>query len=148
MAERTTEDQSFSKTREVIGLALPADDKVAIYELLARYNRAFDAGAAEEWASTFTEEGAFHSLVEVHVGRTQLIDFARAFTLSDKFGAKHWVNNVIIEGDGDEATLSSYALVVKSQEVGAAILRLTSYSDRLRKVDGEWKFASRTVTSE
>jgi 3-phenylpropionate/cinnamic acid dioxygenase small subunit len=129
-------------------LALPVDDKVAIHELLARYNRAFDAGAAEEWASTFTKDGTFHSLVDTHVGRIQLIEFARAFTLSDKFGAKHWVNNVIIEGDGDEATLSCYALVVKSQDVGATILRLTSYSDRLRKVDGEWKFVSRTVTSE
>ena len=38
-------------------MALSADDRLDILQLIARYNHAIDFGQCDEWADTFSESG-------------------------------------------------------------------------------------------
>ena len=126
-------------------MALTSEDKVEITELAARYNRAIDSGDAEGWAMTFTEDGVFESSQGKAQGREALVryveDGAKQRATSQR---RHWNNNFVIEGDGDSATLTCYLLLMSGNEVAGR----GSYDDVLRRVDGAWRFAHRTVTIE
>jgi len=128
---------------------MAASDHEQIRALLARYNFAFDFGDAEAWTACFTDDGAFESVgVEsepVHVDRADLHAFAeRQFGINQLRG-RHWTNNELIEidGDGQEATMSCYMLALT---VGRGLVGTTGvYRDRLRKVDGQWRFVHRHI---
>ena len=59
------------------------------------------------------------------------------------------VNNMVIDGDGDQATMRCYLQLFKTGSGGPATLVTTArYEDTLRRVDGAWRFASRTVVPD
>ena len=111
-----------------------------------RYNHAIDFGRFDEWADTFTEDGRFEGPMGSPAGRDQLRQFA-ADVCRQLPDARHWVNNVVIEGDGAATTLSCY-LDVRRVEGGARTVLTGVYCDTLRKVDGGWKFTHRRVVAE
>ena len=124
-------------------MALTSEDKLAIMELVARYNHAYDGGDAEAWAATFTEDGAFQSRGRRTEGREALV--RKVEEEAEKiatFKPRHLISNFVIEGDGDSATLTCHLLLMSGSDVAA----VGSYDDVLRRVDGVWKFAHRTVT--
>ena len=51
----------------------------------------------------------------------------------------------VIDGDGDDATSSCYLNLIDAANNGATIVT-GMYRDRLRKVDGTWKFVERNVS--
>jgi len=120
------------------------EDKDAIRELLAWYCFHFDGGRFDEWLDLFTPDGVF----EVHgvgrfVGRAQLRAFlANVPSANGVPTMKHCVMNDIVCVDGDVATAQSYVLVARPGErveLGVA----GRYEDRLRRVDGRWRFSER-----
>ena len=125
-------------------MALSAADKIEIIELIARYSHALDSGDGDAWADTFTEDGVLESPYAQPHGRAAIrqrmadMDPARR-------KLRHWVNGVVIEGDGDTATLTCYLNVLdttnleRSAETGI-------YHDTLSRVDGARKFSRRKVT--
>lgn len=124
-------------------MALSAEDKIAIMELAARYNQAIDSGAGEGWAATFTEDGVFESAQGEVKGRAELVKYVDdGAERRRERGTRHWNNNMVIEGDGDAATLSCYLHLMSGAEVAAT----GTYEDTLKKVNGDWKFARRRVT--
>src|SRR5215203_5753454 len=57
--------------------------------------------------------------------------------------ARHWNANLLIEGDGDEATMTCYLLALTT---GSSIRGSTGiYRDRLRRRNGAWRFAERHI---
>ena len=124
-------------------MALSLEDRLDIQELAARYNTAIDGGDAEGWAATFTSDGTFESGGRTHQGTEALTAFAKGFA-ERMAGARHWNNNMIIEGDGDAASLRCYLLLVR----GGQVVTSARYEDTLRKVDGQWRFASRRVVPD
>ena len=120
------------------------EDKDAIRELLAWYCFHFDAGRFDDWLNLFTEDGVFDvSGVGRFVGRTQLRAFLKNVPVANGVPTmKHCVMNDIVRVDGDEATAQSYVLVARHGErleLGVA----GRYEDRLRRVDGQWRFMER-----
>jgi len=84
-------------------------------------------------------------------GRQQLRAFAVSSHGAHANGLQpgyHWVSNPLIEGDGDQATMTCYLRVVagKTQDFDESITATGVYRDQLRKIDGQWKFQSRQVT--
>jgi uncharacterized protein (TIGR02246 family) len=124
-----------------------------IRQLLGRYNAAIDFGDAEAWAATFTPDGVFtctglpegNPLGGRYEGTAQLIAYAQKHYSIAKGRARHWNANLLIDGDGETATMRCYLLALTA---GAGHLPGTTgvYEDRLRKLDGEWRFAERSVT--
>ncbi len=68
-------------------------------------------------------------------------DFASGFT-EKMTGTRHWVNNLVIDGDESEAQLCCYLNLMRGGDVLASL----TYNDTLVKQDGGWKFKSRTVS--
>jgi hypothetical protein len=131
---------------------MDAIDYELIRQLLGRYNMAIDLGDAEGWAATFVPDGVFHCsglpegnpLGGRYEGTDALIAYAKTNFGIAKGRARHWNTNVLIEGDGDSATMRCYLLNLTA---GAGKLAGTTgiYEDRLRKLDGEWRFVERHI---
>ncbi len=132
---------------------MEAIDYEHIRQLLGRYNLAIDLGDAEGWAATFTSDGVFqcrglpdeHPLGGRYEGTDALIAYARTHHHLAKGRARHWNANLLIEGDGETATMRCYLLALTA---GAGKVAGTTgiYEDRLRKLDGQWRFVERLIT--
>jgi len=124
-------------------MPLATEDRLDIQDLVARYNHAIDGGDAEAWAATFAPDGTFESRGEVHAGTDALVAFARGFQ-ERMAGARHWNNNLVIEGDGDEARTSCYLMLWR----GGEPVSEAKYVDTLSRIDGQWRFTSRKVVRD
>ncbi len=127
-------------------MPLDAADTLEILQLAARYNHAIDYGDPEAWAGTFTENGTFNTAQGVQEGHEALAQFAAGFG-TGMAGARHWTNNHIVEGEGDSATHTCYLNLIQTND-GAKSMITGLYNDTLVKVDGQWRFSSRTVTAD
>jgi len=126
------------------------DDKEAIRQVLHRYCHYVDAGDADKWAELFTSDGSFDSEggsfdldPGPFVGRAALRDMATHF----RADALHFSANAVFRVEGDEATVSSYVLVVQGRE-DPDVRMAGRYEDRFRKVDGQWLFSSRRLKTQ
>lgn len=127
-------------------MALETADTLEILQLAARYNHAIDYSDPEAWAGTFTEDGVFNGGPSPVTGHEALAQFAGGFG-TNMAGARHWTNNHVVDGDGDEATHSCYLNLIQTKDGGSSIVT-GRYDDKLRKVDGQWRFTERNVTPD
>jgi 3-phenylpropionate/cinnamic acid dioxygenase small subunit len=130
-------------------MPLTVDDQLAIQQLYARYNHAIDSGDGAAWAACFTTNGTFSSATGNFAGHEQLESFGNAFATRMK--ARHWTNNLLLEGDGSAATGSCYLMLLRltpGEQPPATILVTAIYRDQLARTADGWKFASRTVTGD
>jgi hypothetical protein len=123
-----------------------------IRQLLGRYNLAIDLGDAEGWAATFTPDGVFrctglpehHPLGGRYEGTEELIAYAKTNHAIAKGRARHWNANLVIDGDGETATMRCYLLNLTAT-AGKLAGTTGIYEDRLRKDDGQWRFVERHI---
>lgn len=131
-------------------MALTVDDQLAIQQLYAKYNHAIDAGNGANWAATFSPDGVFSSASGTFTGTEQLSTFATGF--GSRIKARHWTNNLIVDGDGSNATGSCYLVLFRltpGEQPPAGILTTAIYNDELAKSsDSGWRFTKRTVTTD
>ncbi|MGI8926089.1 MAG: nuclear transport factor 2 family protein [Tepidiformaceae bacterium] len=131
-------------------MMLSSDDMVQIQQLYARYNHAIDSGKGDEWAACFTPDGAFTARgTGDPKGTEQLANFARGFATQMK--ARHWTNNLVVEGALGGATGTCYLLlyrVADDRKEPPSLVTSAIYSDTLAKDAGAWRFSSRTVTPD
>ena len=125
-------------------MSLNNDDRMEIQELISRYNFAIDFGDVEAWVATFTEDGVFHSPMGRFEGKQALADFAHDFVREYPDG-RHWVNNLIVEADGETARAACYIHMFRASGDRETVAT-GRYADRLQKVNGHWRFVERIVT--
>jgi uncharacterized protein (TIGR02246 family) len=120
-------------------MALSAEDRVEIMQLVARYNQAADARDSAAWADTFTEDGVFIKDGRPEVkGRSALAKNIRDLPPTN---SRHWTLNLVIDGDEDRASMQAdFALLCENR-----IEYTGRYANSLRKVDGRWKFERREL---
>ena len=129
-------------------MALTLEDRLAIQDLFARQNLTYDRRLPEETAAMFTEDGVLElgGGDLVFTGRDAIAAYMVRLLEVTGDDYRHWTNSLVIEGDGDEASVECY-LAAFGMNDGS--LRLAGrYFDRLRKVDGGWLFAHRRFESE
>jgi len=134
-------------------MPLTPEDREEIRELVATYDWAIDFGLFDEYAATFTADGTFwvdgfgadSRVGGRHTGYAALFDFAKWNYEAYKGYLRHWNNGVQnMKGDGDHATMRSYMIGITVGMLGEAhILETGVYYDRLRRVDGQWRFEER-----
>ncbi len=132
-------------------MPLTETDRGEILQLGGRYAHAIDAFDGEAWADCFAPDGAFESDLQGRFeGRAALIGFSdagRQWAAEMEMQPRHWTNHWVIEGDGAEATATSYAMVVDTAHEGR-LIAAGVYRDRLRKLDDRWRFLERIWTTD
>jgi 3-phenylpropionate/cinnamic acid dioxygenase small subunit len=113
---------------------LSTDDIIAIQQLVARYAVAVDTDDAGGFLACFTPDGAFSSSFANARGREELLAM-RGRGVPGR--TRHFITNLIIEGDGDNATVNAYLFstrpVLQDSTVG-------TYENDVVKLDGKWQF--------
>ena len=136
-------------------MSLQADDYEEIRQLLARYNFAIDFGHIDDWVETFVPEGQFccvglpedAPLGGTHEGKDALRSYAESHFGVNQGRARHWNWNLVIEGNGDTATMQCYLNAYSAGQGESALFRVTGvYRDRLSRTESGWKFVEREVT--
>jgi hypothetical protein len=130
-----------------------AQDCAEIHNLYAYYNLTSDAGDAEAYVSCWTDDGALRipELGFEMKGRDALI----AFKKKDKAGRagkyrRHWNGAIFLERL-DERTVRGRCYLHGLNGMPGTLPDLADagvYEDLIVKVDGEWRFASRTITMD
>jgi hypothetical protein len=132
-------------------MGLTAEDQLAIQGLAARYNHAIDSGDAEGFLATFVETGVLEAGGTEINGHAALRKFAlRVAAGSAARSPRHIASNLVVDGDGDQATLKAYLqmFVLAGEPPQATIATSGTYDDTLTKEDGTWKFVRRTFTED
>ena len=121
------------------------EDKIAINELVSRYNMAMDHLQAAEWAATFTDDGELvidgKPIAQGKAALTAMVETAA----KGVYRGRHWVCNSIIEGEGDTARLRMYVLSIAIND-GIVPRVMGEYDDTLVRQNGQWKFKTRRIT--
>lgn len=134
---------SSRRTRPTMVAMDTAADRQQITELFARYYTAVDEHDADAFVALWAEDGVFDSGYLHFEGREQL----HAFIANHDVQTRHFVSNVFIDLDGDQARAHSYMLVVPS--VGKAEVTATAHCvSELRKSDGRWRLTRHTYRAD
>ncbi len=137
-------------------MPLTADDRSEIIVLAGRYSQSLDLRDPDSWRSCFTDDAVMEmELQELWITGDALWGLASGVTDNDDDRvSRHQPSNFVIDGDGDEATMSSYCTVVSGGSRDNPFVepaRITfqgRYVDRLRRVDGAWKIAHRKIITD
>jgi ketosteroid isomerase-like protein len=116
------------------------EDKDSIRELTARYCWAVSRNDLDGIVELFCEDGTFSMNDRSFVGRDGIRKGYGA-GMPDP-SPKPFIQNHVIELDGDRAT-GKCAVEIRAVQNGEAYTAAGHYEDEYRRVDDEWKFASR-----
>jgi len=127
-------------------MALDPTDLVVIHQLYAAYCHAIDAGDGPTVAACFTPDGTMAGgSPEPVTGAEALAAFAVSVPQGVP-GIRHFLGNVLVEGEGDEAKGAAYLIVLYPNNGQSSILISGRYQDRLRRTPDGWRFVSREFT--
>ena len=129
---------------------MSADDRWAVFELIARYAECVDEGDVEGYVGLFTPDG----VIEHGAGRCDghheirpwvagLLEMNR---IGPKSGLRHVMGTPIIRGDREVCTARTYMMIPRQEDDGSVSLPLVgTYLDSCVNVDGRWLFAKRII---
>ena len=125
-------------------MALTADDRLAILDLIARYNRLADDRDVEGTVELYTADGYIHGDFATAPGHDGMrADLPAIFAMEGTL-KRHISTNHIVEGDGEQATVRSMLLVVEGETL-PAVGATADITDELIKQDGQWRVARHHV---
>jgi hypothetical protein len=138
-----------------------AEDRAAILQLEAEYLMALDWGDAETYAALFAPEGRLDWAGGSAIGPEAIYHEMAAYkeTVAKIYGTdsegqplalRHFITNQAIYVHGETARGVVYWFEMANNGPGDAprIGSYGHYEDTMRKVDGAWKFVSRTIFNE
>jgi uncharacterized protein (TIGR02246 family) len=125
-------------------MPLNADDVVAIQQLYARFCNTLDDGDGDEFADCFTADASFGGVGTPIRGTEALRKFA--VDLVGK-NIRHVATGIYVTGDGDDAVGQAYLVAYRGTRP-AKLLATGRYRDRVRRVDGTWRFTERVFTPD
>ncbi|MER6612345.1 nuclear transport factor 2 family protein [Streptomyces xantholiticus] len=121
-------------------------DRFAIREVMDRHQMYIDLKDADSYADLYAKDGHYRSPFGSADGRNEIkamfIDLAeKGFTQ----GKRHMSGPAMIEVSGTTATARSWYWVAET-EAEHAVYATGTYTDKLRKVNGEWEIVQRVQT--
>ena len=125
---------------------LSVEDRIAIADLYARYAWSLDTRDVETFATLFADDGAIEMPdVGRFEGRAEVLRYGRLLTDDPTYpGRQHWIGQSLVEGDSEQCQVRSYGMVTgRSSDGVSAVRSLGYYTDKLVKVDGQWRFRDR-----
>lgn len=124
-------------------MALTADDRLEIHELLARHGHLVDDGALERLGELFTDDVVYDLTPLGGVALRGLEPIvASARELGDQNPVAHLVTNILVaEDDGQVTARSKFIGVRRDGSVGSGV-----YDDVLRRTADGWRISRRRVS--
>lgn len=118
-------------------------DKFEIQELTARYALAMDQHDVSRWLETWSPAGRWEGALGVYEGdRLPLLLRDLGERIVDR---RHIITNHVIDVAGEEAEQTCYMQIL-AYKGGPKIVASAVYRDRLKKIDGQWRFVCRQMT--
>jgi ketosteroid isomerase-like protein len=131
-------------------MGLTTEELLEIQGLTARYSHSLDGGDVEAFLAIFTENGVvdFGPAFKVE-GQDALREFVGNFQKTPG-SPRHVVSNVLLEGDGDHATIKAYVhlFALAGDPPSLTVTGGGVYNDTVTKQDGRWKFVRREFTAQ
>jgi hypothetical protein len=133
-------------------MPLTAEDRLAIMEVLARWNRYEDSGQARAWAELFTAEGTSVSINgKVLAGHEALeANAAVRWTKEDARRSAHWMGAVTITGTAERAYAEHYSVMISRGADDQSDFATQSHAVRrheFTKDNGQWRIFRRTISA-
>lgn len=116
--------------------ALSVEDDLAIRQIVTRLNHAVDVGDYEVYATFFSDDAVFDTAFGQAIGPAEItaaLEYSRPYIS----GKRHVASNILISGDGETATATSY-LIVFEATTGLELVGTAVNVDTLEKRNGEW----------
>lgn len=131
-------------------MALPVEDILAIEQLIARYCHTCDSGDGAGYANTFTADGIMSAPPRVEAKGAEALAALAVGTARDNVAPRHLVSNLLIDGQGDRATVRAYCefVTMVGEPPRHQVQTSGIYHDQLVKDAGEWKFAKRHFVTD
>lgn len=126
-------------------LALAAD-RAEIIELSARFDNGLDSEDQTKFVGTFVKDGVLAGFWGEAKGPDQIAGAFNFMLATFAKNRRHFVGNHEVRVNGDEASMYSY-MVVLDRATNSSIGTAT-FTDRLIRKDGEWKFSRRTLAAD
>lgn len=141
---------------------LTSEDKVAIMELTNRFNFAIDNWQFDDFIDMFADDAVMDHPAGYGEGKENVRKFFEGYK-PETFGVRHQSMNhaISMNADGTAQVIGTLLVirVTKPEEntdlfdsprllqspIFPSILAIALITDRLRKVNGEWKFTHRYV---
>jgi hypothetical protein len=120
-------------------------EKDEIRELLARYCFALDEERFEDMAALFIPDGVWETAFGTGNGRAGIAAQARSISQPNRPRRVHLTTNIVIDLNGNEASVRSNWLLFQNGETGPEIGSGGSYYDQVVKADGQWLFRHRRI---
>jgi hypothetical protein len=127
-------------------MGLTTDDTTSILQLYSRYNTAIDTGESSDFGACFVSDGIFDNGMNVIEGQTSIAEFA-AQTHSAMPGLRHNAVNIVVDGDGKNATGSAF-LIGYLVDGGYKVIVTGRYTDELTKASEGWRFTRRVFKAD
>jgi hypothetical protein len=125
-------------------MTISADDRLAIYELIALHGHVMDAGEFDRLGELFTDDFVYDLELLGYGqlrGATALAEAAVALGDANPLG--HHVTNTVVTGEEDDGSVR-----VRSKGIGIRLDGSTGtvvYEDLVRRTAAGWRIARRTV---
>ncbi|WP_420896846.1 nuclear transport factor 2 family protein [Brevibacterium aurantiacum] len=122
-----------------------------IYQFYARQTHLIDSGRHADWASTFLDEGEFHSPTypEPAIGKDALVGISQAFAetaLAANEVRRHIMTNIWIrQTNAGLCKVECVLLVTATSSDCTRVLRTMNITDDLAYQSGFWKVNYRVV---
>jgi 3-phenylpropionate/cinnamic acid dioxygenase small subunit len=121
-------------------------DRIRLCELLSRYYNAVDDADVDGWVSLWTADGYFESEWVTADGTDELRSFMGGHA-PDTVANRHLVTNVVVDVDGDRATLVNYMLVVQRVDE-PRVIATAKCATQARMTPGGWRIASHVYRAD
>jgi len=121
-------------------------DTLNIHQLYARYSDAITRKDPETFGSCWCDDAFWLLLGVEHRGKDAIVEaYTNAVAATDL--VLHLASAPLIALDGDKARVRSQVQEILHFSGGGSMLLLANYNDELRKVDGQWLFADRRIST-
>jgi uncharacterized protein (TIGR02246 family) len=127
-------------------MSLSADDRLAILDVVTRADEAASRRDADRYVALFTEDAVLDGTQGLHAGREALRAAVGPVWAAEGPATLHLTLNPVIEPgpSDDQATVRSVLLII-DPAAPPAIRTAALITQELRRADGSWRIARRTV---
>ena len=127
-------------------MTLTAADQLAVLEVVTRADEAASRRDADAYVALFTEDAVLDGTQGRHAGREALRAAVGPVWAGEGPARLHLTLNPVIEPgpSGDQATVRSVLLII-DPAAPPALRTAAAITQELRRADGTWRIARRTV---